>query len=105
VRSSFEALESIARLITNTKATLSRNMIKEGVKPRLLARAIDKTEEKAVSEVVDGLAEIVNSIHNYRHGAVSEKPVASSLSYAVFILSSVASLLRWLAEIDSDARE
>lgn len=101
VRSAFEALESMARLVSNSRTNLSRKMVKETLKPLLLASAIHDIEANAISEAADGLAEIVNSIHNYRHGAASETPVAPSLAYAVFVLSSVASFLRLLAENDA----
>ena len=42
----------------------------------------------------------LDSIHNFRHGQDVQEPKDPPIEFTVYILSSGASFLRWLVEID-----
>jgi len=101
VRSAFEALEILARLIDPSSKNLNQYMVKEKLRPLAEAQATHPAEKSTIENLFNGLAYIVTSLHNYRHGQGSEAPVAPTLTVAVFVLSTVAAFLRWLVEVDS----
>jgi hypothetical protein len=102
VRSAFEALEILARLMDTNSKNLNKWMVENKLKPIALAQATDPTESAVLGKLFDGLAITIDGLHSYRHGQGSEQPVAPSLSVAVYIVSIVASTLRWLVAIDSN---
>lgn len=61
----------------------------------------DATALKVIDSIFDGFGKWIDGIHNYRHGQGLPEPVAPSVGFAVFVLSSGASYLRWLVEIDT----
>lgn len=100
VRSAFEAVEILARLMVDTK-NLNKWLVLNELLP--IARQVyshDPAATATVQGLFAGFAEWVDAIHNYRHGQRTEDPVAPPLNVAVHILSSGASYLRWLVEID-----
>lgn len=101
VRSAFEALEILARLMDPTSKNLNKRMVENKLKPLAVANAVDATEEKTISSIFDGLAQVVDGLHNYRHGQPAEEPVAPSMTMAVYVLSTVAATLRWLVAVDA----
>ena len=54
----------------------------------------------AATKFLDGLIGWVRSIHEYRHGQEVEEPAPPPLGLAVAMVSSGATYLRWLAELD-----
>ena len=102
VRSAFEALEILARLMDTESKNLNKWMVENKLKPLALAQAVDATESTVLGKLLDGLAISVDGLHNYRHGQGSEQPVAPSLSVAVYVVSSVAAAMRLLVAVDSN---
>lgn len=102
VRSAFESLEILARLMDTESKNLNKWMVENKLKPLALAQAADVTESAVLGKLLDGLAIAVDGLHNYRHGQGSEQPIAPSLSVTVYVVSSVAATLRFLVSIDSN---
>lgn len=102
VTSAFKALESMARLTTSRdkSSMLGRPMVRDFIKPLMVKKASGDIEKGVVSCVADGIAEIVHSAHDYRHGQTTPVDGDFTFTYAVFFLSFAASFLRWLAELD-----
>ena len=100
VRSAFEALEILARLIDPSSKNLNKNMVLNKLKPVAKKNAIDEIEEKVIDSVFEGIAMMVDGLHHYRHGQGKPEPVKPSLSLAIYVLSSTAAAIRWLVEID-----
>ncbi len=101
VRAAFEALEILARLIDPSSKNLNSWMVKNKLKPIAVACASDPVEADTVSKAFEGFASLVDALHNYRHGQGVEQPIAPSMTFSVYVLSTTASLLRWLVELDS----
>lgn len=100
VRSSFESLEILARLIDPASKNLNRWMVENKIKPFLLGAAINDTERTMLDKSMDGFAQLVDGIHLFRHGQGTSDPVAPSLATAVFVVASSAAVLRLLAPVD-----
>lgn len=105
VRSAFESLEILARLMDPSSSNLNKWMVEHKLKPLVVSTAANPTESLVVEKVFDGLAQFVDSIHPFRHGQGTEAPVAPSIAVAVFVVSSVASVLRWLANVEALRRD
>lgn len=100
VRSLFESLEILARLMVDTK-NLNRWIVQNKLKPLALAPYVgDPAATGAISGAFDALADFVDGLHNYRHGHGTTEPLAPSLDFTIFCLSSGAAYLRWLLLID-----
>jgi hypothetical protein len=100
VRSAFEALEILTKLIVETK-----NLNRWVVENKLTSIAISKhgSDPTAVSVIkgqMAGLADWVHAIHNYRHGQGTEEPIAPPLDLTILWLSTVAANLRYLVTLD-----
>lgn len=100
VRSMFESLEILVRQMVN--ASNLNKWVAENKLKQLAQEAYknDPTAVKVVESVFDGFGKWIDGMHNYRHGQGLPDPVAPSVGFAVFVLSSGASYLRWLVEID-----
>ncbi len=105
VRSTFEAIEILARLIDPQSNRLNKQLVENKLKPLAVNLTSDPTENKTVGKLFDGIAQWVDGLHNYRHGQGVEHPVAPSLTLAVYIISSGAAVLRWLVEIDTKQQQ
>jgi hypothetical protein len=101
VRSAFESVEIVARLIDPDSRNLNQWMVKNKLLPLALALANDDIEKGTISNLFEGISFFVHGLHNYRHGQGSETPIAPSLPIAIYVLSSAAATLRWLVLIDS----
>lgn len=100
VRSMFECIEILAKMMTATPRLTSK-VVKINLKTIAIDHyQSDKTMKSVVSKVFDGFAEWVDSIHFYRHGQPEEEPVAPPLDFTIFSISTGASFLRWLVELD-----
>jgi len=102
VRSMFESIEILSRLMVPETKNLNKWVVQNPLKK--IARekySHDEIALKTIDGVLDGIGEWVDALHNYRHGQGKEEPVAPPLEFAVYVLSSGASLLRWLIELDS----
>ncbi|PSD33452.1 hypothetical protein C7E17_02490 [Stenotrophomonas maltophilia] len=100
VRSSFESLEILARLIDPASKNLNRWMVENKIKPFLLGAAVNDTERTMLEKSMDGFAQLIDGIHLFRHGQGTSDPVAPSLATAVFVVASSAAVLRLLAPVD-----
>lgn len=96
VRSAFEALEIVVRLMFPEQKNLNKWLVENKLKPLAVGAAKDETEAKAVSLTFDGLAQMIDGLHIYRHGQPVVEPAAPTLDFAVFTLSSIAAALRWI---------
>ena len=101
VRSAFESLEILARLIDPESKNLNKWMVENKLKPLACFELKDSIEIKTVGSLFDGIALLVDGLHNYRHGQPVENPVAPSMAVTIYVISTVASALRWLATIDA----
>jgi hypothetical protein len=101
VRSVFEALEILARLMGPTSKNLNKFMVENKLKPLALAGVTEPTEQATISKLFEGLAQMVDGLHNYRHGQAAEEPVAPSLTMTIYVISTVAAALRWLSALDA----
>ncbi|MEJ1167869.1 hypothetical protein [Variovorax sp. CCNWLW235] len=103
VRSAFEAMEILARLMVPQAQNLNRRMIDTHLKPQMVAGVIEPTDLAMMGKMLDGFADFVDSIHHYRHGQGVQQPIAPSMDVAVYVLSSAASAVRWLVSVDAKA--
>jgi hypothetical protein len=101
VRSMFEALEILAKLMEPGSQRLNRQLILEKLRGAATRLSADAVEVRALEKIFDGFANWVDAMHLYRHGQVTPEPVAPSLALAVYALSSGAATLRLLLGIDT----
>jgi hypothetical protein len=103
VRSMFESLEILVRVMIPTAKNLHKKLVENTLKQQCLKLyANEPTALNVASELFDGFGDWVNGLHNYRHGQPSEQPVAPSEEVAVYVLSSGSAFLRWLIGINND---
>lgn len=101
IRSIFESLEILVRQMVETR-NLNKYAVEKLLKPIVLEKYRgDITATQAVDKVIDGFAQWVDGMHFYRHGQGQDEPVAPPMDFTILVLSSGASYLRWLVEIDS----
>jgi hypothetical protein len=101
VRSMFEALEILARLMEPGSQRLNRKLVEEKLKVSATWLLGDAIEVQALDKIFYGIADWVDAMHIYRHGQATEEPVAPSMELAVYVVSSGAAMLRLLLGIDS----
>jgi hypothetical protein len=101
VRSMFEALEILARLMEPGSQRLNRRLVEDKLKVSATWLLGDAIEVRALDKIFDGIADWVDAMHIYRHGQATEEPVAPSTELAVYVLSSGAAMLRLLLGIDT----
>jgi len=83
VRSIFEAIEILARLMDPQSKNLNKWQVQNKLKPLVIASAADPIEGECFGKLLDGVAEWVDAVHLYRHEQGVETPVAPSLELAV----------------------
>lgn len=104
VRSMFESLEILAKLLTDCHR-LNKSVVKDKLKKRAEeAYRNEPTVLKVIPSIFNSFAEWVDSIQVYRHGQNEPEPVNPPIEIAVLVLSSGASYLRWLLEIDQKGK-
>lgn len=101
VRSTFESIEILARLMNPERKNLNKWQVTNKLKPLAQAATTDATETDTIGKLFDGFAQWVDGLQNYRHGQGVEQAIAPSLTLAVYVISTGAAILRWLVEIDS----
>ncbi len=100
VRSVFESIEILAKQMVDTRR-LTKSIVQKRLKN--VALEVYKNDEimcKVVNEVFDGFGNWVEAMHNCRHGQKLPEPVSPPIEFAIYTVSSGASFLRWLIEID-----
>lgn len=101
VRSMFEALEILAKLMVPGAPRLNKALVEGRLKALAVSTyAGDPVASATTEKVFDGFALWVDALHNYRHGQGTTEPVAPPVDATVFVLSSGAAYLRWLITID-----
>lgn len=101
VRSMFEAIEILARLMAPESKRLNRQLVLDRLKLSATWLSVDGVEVTALGKVFEGIADWVDAMHMYRHGQAVEEPNAPSIEFAVYALSSGAAALRLLLQVDS----
>lgn len=108
VRAAFEAVEILSKLMVgeNRMRRLTAHEINNHLRPIVE----DAYEEEAVAltaanKFLDGLIDWVSSIHEYRHGQEVQEPAPPPPGLAVAMVSSGATYLRWLAELDQSIND
>lgn len=104
VRSAFEALEVLARMIFPECKNLNKWMVENKLSPLAESTASDKTEADAIKKLFEGIARQVDGLHLYRHGQAATEPTAPSLMLAVYVISTFAAAIRMLAAIDPSSQ-
>jgi hypothetical protein len=101
MRSVFEAIEILFKLLCPNAPRLGRGEIDQHLKPVIdRVFASDPIACRSVHKMVASLGDWVDGVHFYRHGHGVEERSAPPLGLAVMTVSTAASYLRWLAEID-----
>lgn len=100
VRSSFESLEILARLLAPPSRNLNQWLMENRIKPLVISSASNPIDAEVLGKAVDGLACLVDGLHLFRHGQATEEPVAPSIETAVYVAASVAAALRLLVPVD-----
>ncbi|EPY01622.1 hypothetical protein [Magnetospirillum fulvum] len=102
MRSAFEAVEILFRLIFPKAPRLGSAEIRAHLEPHVQAHlSEDKTAARATVKLLASFSDWVDGVHFYRHGQGEEEPTQPPLSLAVLTVSTAASYLRWLAEFDA----
>ena len=107
VRDTFEALETLVKLLTDSNKNLDEKMVRKelGDLLRRLPEYSEPSGASTISKFIESLADWVNAAHPYRHGQKTEKLVAPSLTSAVLFLSTGAAYIRWLVAQLGDAEQ
>ena len=103
VRAVFEAVEILSKLMVgeNRMQRLTTHEINNHLWPIVeSAYEGEAVALEAATKFFGGLIGWVRSIHEYRHGQEVEEPTPPPLGLAVAMVSSGATYLRWLAELD-----
>lgn len=97
LRSIFESIETMAKLIVPGAERLNKNLCIQKLKDVCVNVApSDLTEREVVGNMFTSLAHWVDAIHDYRHGQRSHDPVAPSEELAVLAVSTGTAYLRQL---------
>jgi hypothetical protein len=105
IRGVFSAAESIFRLILPKAPRLGGAEL-DGLTP-LLERlyAQEETARRSAAKMLNGLKDWVDAAHFYRHEEGAEEVAQPPLRLAVYIVSTGASHLRRLAEVDASLQQ
>lgn len=102
LRSIFDSLETVAKLMIPGAPKLDSNLVKTQLKGVLqnIYSATDPIIKRAAGKMFEAFADWVDACHNYRHAPGSPEPTPPTDDFTVFTLSSGAAILRWLITID-----
>lgn len=105
IRAMSAAVEACVKvLLANGVSRVGLPEIEKNLWPAVQAiYADDKIAADASHQILKSLGDWVNAAHQYRHGQGVDNEVAGPLELAVQMLTSGASFIRWL--IDMDARK
>lgn len=100
VRSMFEALEILSKLLAPAITRLNDAAVKKELLPIVRDRyASDSVASASALQMMDAFAKWVNSVHIYRHGQGTQDPVAPPMDFGVYVVSSGAAWLRFLLDL------
>lgn len=100
IRAIFESIEILVKKMVKTK-NLNKWVVQNTLKDIALEiYSHDPTSKDSVEKFFMGFGDWVEANHNYRHGQDVPEPTDPPIELAIYILSSGASFLRWLVEID-----
>jgi hypothetical protein len=100
IRSIFESLEIVARLMVGGK-NLNRYCAENQLKAAAVrAFGSDATNAASIGASFDAFGLWIDGIHLYRHGQATQTPIEPGLEWTVFIVSSASTYLRLLVDID-----
>lgn len=101
VRYVFGAVETLFRLMVPRAPRLGATEL-DGLAPLLQHKyTADETARRASAKMLSSLKDWVDAAHLYRHEQGAEEVAQPPLEIAVYIVSTGASHLRWLAELDA----
>jgi hypothetical protein len=105
IRGVFAAVEAIFRLILPNAPRLGAVELNglAALLQRLYAQ--DDTAQRSAGKMLGGLKDWVDAAHFYRHEEGAEEVAQPPLKLAVYIVSTGASHLRWLAEVDASLQQ
>ena len=108
VRAVFEAMETLAKLMVegNKISRLGPNAVERHIRPIVQGTYEDeRVALDAANQLLTGLSDWINSAQLYRHGQKVKEPAEPPLGLTVAIVSSGATYLRWLVELDQRANQ
>lgn len=100
IRETFDAIETVFKLMFNV-SRLSGSEVGRYLKP--FVQKIYEGNEPAINaanQFLEGFAKWTNAAHQYRHAQNVEEPTPPPVGLAIAMMSTGASYLRWLAELD-----
>lgn len=104
LRSMFFAVEGLFRLMFGSAHQLSSGEISKHLKPRLeVEYGGQKPAIYVAHKQLAQLSDWVDGAHFYRHEPGTEEPAQPPIDMAVHYVSTGASWLRWLAQLDKPA--
>ena len=101
VRSMFEALEILAKLMVPAAPRLNAELVKKSLTGLVQSTTAEPTERLVLEKIMQGFIDYIDGAHFYRHGQATNEPIQPSVSLAVHVVSMGASLLRLLLEADA----
>jgi uncharacterized protein YqgV (UPF0045/DUF77 family) len=101
IRSVFSAVEGVFRLILPNAPRLGAAELDGLVPLEQKLYAEDETTRRSSAKMLSSLKDWVDAAHFYRHEEGAEEVAQPPLRLAVYIVSTGASHLRWLAELDT----
>jgi hypothetical protein len=104
IRGTFGALEAVFRLMFPAAPRLTAKEADQQLRPLLRqAHAGDAAASGAANKLLTSFKEWIDAAHFYRHEqGVPDKVVQPPLQFAIYMVSSGAAHLRWLAELDTE---
>lgn len=101
IRDVFEAVEIVFKLMFPQASRIGAPELGAHLKPLIEARyAADAPARQSALRLLEQLREWVAAAQFYRHGQGQEEPNQPPIELAVLLMSSGASHLRWLLELD-----
>jgi hypothetical protein len=101
VRSIFDAVENLFKLICTGATQLNSSSIRDRLAPIVLSLAADSHQKRFTGKILDSLADWVDAGHFYRHEPGKPEPTEPSSTLAILYVSSGLGFARWLGEIHS----
>ncbi|WP_020174063.1 hypothetical protein [Methyloferula stellata] len=101
VRSVFDALEGLFRLMFTNAHRLGGSEIDQYLRPAIARTYMPGSADlRAAGKFLDSMKDWVETAHFYRHEQGKEEPAQPPLDIAVALISTGTGFLRWLAELD-----